>query len=133
MTQRRISSYQSACFAFPYVTHFRAMRFVAQFMVIVVIAHVMGLVLPWYACVAVAFIAGYFLKSRRNFLAGFMALAVLWTFNAWLADAASSSTLPLRVAQILGLHSVGMGLFADGCGGRSGWWLRDNVGRDAEC
>jgi hypothetical protein len=82
------------------------MRFIAQFIVIVVVAHVMGLVLPWYACVAVAFIAGYFLKSRQNFLAGFMALAVLWTFNAWLADAASSSTLPLRVAQILGLHSV---------------------------
>jgi hypothetical protein len=84
------------------------MRFIAQFLVIMVVAHVMGLVLPWYACAAVAFLAGYFLKSRHNFLAGFLALALLWTFNAWLADSASSSTLPLRVAQILGLNQVGL-------------------------
>lgn len=82
------------------------MRFIAQFIMIVVVAHLLGLFLPWYACAAVGFIAGYFLKSRQNFLAGFLAIAVLWTFNAWLADLSSSSSLPLRVAQLLGVHKV---------------------------
>ena len=84
------------------------MRFIAQFIVIIITAHLLGLFLPWYACAAVAFLAGYFLKSRQNFLAGFLAIAVLWTFNAWLADVSSSSTLPLRVAQLIGVGSVGM-------------------------
>jgi len=84
------------------------MRFIAQFIVIAVIAHLAGMFLPWYVCAIVAFIAGYFLKSRQNFLAGFTAIAALWILNAWLADMSSSSTLPLRVAQILGLQSVGL-------------------------
>jgi len=80
------------------------MRFIAQFIIIIISAHVLGLILPWYAFVAAAFLAGYFMKSRHNFLAGFLAIAILWIFNAWMTDAASSSTLPLRVAQILGLQ-----------------------------
>ena len=84
------------------------MRFIVQFVVIVVISHLLGLFLPWYGCAAVAFVAGYFLKSRLNFLAGFLAIAVLWTFNAWLADVSSSSTLPLRTAQLLGVQTVGL-------------------------
>lgn len=84
------------------------MRFIVQFIVIVVAAHLLGLFLPWYACAAVAFIAGYFLKSRHNFLAGFLAIAVLWTFNAWMSDLSSSSSLPLRVAQLLGVGSTVM-------------------------
>lgn len=83
------------------------MRFIAQLVVIIIASHLLGLFLPWYACVAAAFLAGYFLKSRQNFLAGFLALAILWTFNAWLADISSSSTLPLRVAQIFGMNSAG--------------------------
>ena len=84
------------------------MRFIVQVIAIVVSAHLLGLFLPWYACAGVAFIVGYFLKSRQNFLAGFLAIAILWTFNAWLTDLSSSSSLPLRVAQLLGLGSVGM-------------------------
>ncbi|HTF20224.1 MAG TPA: hypothetical protein VK658_19270 [Chryseolinea sp.] len=84
------------------------MRFIVQFIAIVITAHLLGLFLPWYACAAVAFIAGYFLKSSQNFLAGFLAIAVLWTFNAWMADLDSSSSLPLRVAQLLGVGSAGM-------------------------
>jgi hypothetical protein len=82
------------------------MRFIAQFIAIVVSAHLLGLFLPWYTCAIVGFIAGYFFKSRHNFLAGFLAIALLWTFNAWLADLSSSSSLPLRVAQLLGVHRV---------------------------
>lgn len=84
------------------------MRFIVQFIVIVITSHLSGLFLPWYGCAVVAFIAGYFLKSRLNFLAGFLAIAILWTFNAWLADISSSSTLPLRTARLLGIHSVGL-------------------------
>ncbi|MGC3948795.1 MAG: hypothetical protein QM762_30565 [Chryseolinea sp.] len=82
------------------------MRFIAQFIVIVITSHLLGLFLPWYGCAVVAFLAGYFIKSRQNFLAGFLAIAVLWTFNALIADLSSSSTLPLRVAQLFGTSSV---------------------------
>jgi hypothetical protein len=84
------------------------MRFIVQFIVIIITAHLLGLFLPWYACAAIGFLAGYFLKSRQNFLAGFLAIAVLWTFNAWISDVSSSSSLPLRVAQLIGVGSVGM-------------------------
>jgi hypothetical protein len=87
------------------------MRFIAQFIVIVIISHLLGLFTPWFSCAVAAFFAGYFVKSRQNFLAGFMAVAILWTFNALIADLSSSSTLPLRVAQLFGTNSVSVVYF----------------------
>lgn len=82
------------------------MRFLAQFIVIGVISHLVGYFTPWYGFAIVAFLAGYFINSRQNFLAGFAAIALLWTIDALLADMSSSSTLPLRVAQLFGGSSV---------------------------
>ena len=90
--------------------------------------------MPWYGCAVVAFLAGYFIRSRQNFLAGFMAIAILWTFNALLADLSSSSTLPLRVAQLFGASSTlvvylctaVVGGLVGGFAAMSGAMLKDN-------
>ena len=80
------------------------MRFSVQFFSILVMSHLLGLFLPWYIITIIAFLCGYFLKSGQNVLAGFLAVAILWTFNAWLADTLSSSALQVRMADILGLN-----------------------------
>jgi hypothetical protein len=77
------------------------MKFVIQFVAILFSAHLLALFMPWYCIALAAFIMGYMLKSNANFLAGFLAIAALWTFNAWLIDSGSSSDLANRVANIL--------------------------------
>ena len=83
------------------------MKFIVQFIAILFFAHLLDLFMPWYCIALAAFLIGYFVKSKYNFLAGFLAIATLWTFNAWLIDSSSSSDLPGRVAQILVLpHKI---------------------------
>jgi len=79
------------------------MKFIVQFIAILFFAHLLDLFLPWYSFALAAFVVGYFLKSKLNFLVGFLAVATLWTFNAWLIDSAASD-LSTRVAQIFNLH-----------------------------
>lgn len=76
------------------------MKFVIQFVAILFSAHLLALFMPWYCIALAAFIMGYMLKSNANFLAGFLAIAALWTFNAWLIDSGSNSDLANRVANI---------------------------------
>ncbi len=83
------------------------MKFIVQFIAILFFAHLLDLFLPWYSIALAAFVVGYFLKSRLNFLAGFLAIATLWTFNAWLIDSSSSSALATTVAEIFNLkHAI---------------------------
>ena len=84
------------------------MKIFIQVVAIIFMAHLLAMFLPWY-CIAIApFILGYLLKSERNFLAGFLAIAILWMFNAWLLDASSSSDLPQRVAMIFSLQRTAL-------------------------
>jgi hypothetical protein len=59
------------------------MKFLIQFLAIVFLAHLLAMLLPWYAVAIAAFAMGFLLKSQYNFLAGFLAIATLWLFNAW--------------------------------------------------
>jgi len=79
------------------------MRFIIQFVAIIFSAHLLALFMPWYCIAIAAFVMGFLLKSKANFLAGFCAIAVLWIFNAWLADSASTSDLADRVARLFSL------------------------------
>jgi hypothetical protein len=82
------------------------MKFIVQFIAILFFSHLMDLFLPWYSTAIAAFVVGYFLKSRLTFLAGFLAIATLWTFNAWLIDSSSTSDLATRVSHIFHLSHV---------------------------
>lgn len=81
------------------------MKFVIQFFAILVAAFIAQLFLPWYSLAVVALAMGYFFKSNANFLAGFLAIAVLWFLKAWWADAHTVSDLSTRVATILMVKS----------------------------
>jgi hypothetical protein len=84
------------------------MKFIVQFIAILFFAHLLDLFLPWYSIALAAFVVGYFLKSRFNFLAGFLAIATLWTFNAWLIDSSSTSDLATRVARLFSLDHAAL-------------------------
>jgi hypothetical protein len=84
------------------------MKFLIQYLAIVFLAHLLGLLLPWYAVAIAAFAMGVLLKSKYDFLAGFCAIATLWLFNAWLYDSSSTADLADRVARIFLLPSAWM-------------------------
>jgi len=79
------------------------MKFIIQFVAILFCAHLLALFMPWYCIALACFLMGYMLKSNANFLAGFLAIAALWTFNAWLADSSSPSDLANRVTVMFSL------------------------------
>lgn len=83
------------------------MKFLVQFLAILFFSHLLDLFMPWYCIALAAFLIGYFVKSKYNFLAGFLAIATLWTFNAWLIDSSSSSDLASVVARLFTLpHKI---------------------------
>lgn len=79
------------------------MKFILQIFGIVVLAHMFEIFLPWYSIALAAFIMGYIFKSKGNFIAGFLGIAMLWLFKAWLMDSASTTDLADRVAHIFSL------------------------------
>ena len=76
------------------------MKFLLQIFGIVVLAHMFEIFLPWYSIALAAFIMGYIFKSKANFLAGFLGIALLWLFKAWLMTSASTTDLAERVAHL---------------------------------
>src|SRR5688572_25866666 len=97
------------------------MKFILQVVVIAVLAHILELYLPWYYIAVAAFVGGYVLKSKANFLAGFCAIALLWAVNAWWINPEGSSDLAQRVANILMLkHIVLLYVFTAFLGGLVG-------------
>jgi hypothetical protein len=79
------------------------MRFLLQFVFIIILGYILELFFPWYTIAVAAFLLGYALKSKANFLAGFLAIGLLWTAKAWLTDNAGDSDLANRVAHIFTL------------------------------
>lgn len=82
------------------------MKFLVQLLAIIVLAYILELFLPWYYIAVACFVMGYALKSKANFLAGFMAIALLWLVKASLQNSAGSSDLAERVAHIFTLPKM---------------------------
>jgi hypothetical protein len=79
------------------------MRLTFQILFILILAFILELFLPWWSIALVAFIGGLLLKSKYNFLAGFIAIALLWFFKAFIIDTMAATTLTEKVAQIFKL------------------------------
>lgn len=83
------------------------MKFFFQLLAIMALTFLLELFLPWYYIAVAAFVGGYVLKSRANFLAGFLAIAILWCLYAWLQTntgaSAPSNDLAERTAHIFTL------------------------------
>ena len=81
------------------------MRFPVQIILIVVAGFFLELFFPWWSVAIAAFIGGLLLNTRMNFLAGFLAIGILWTFKALITDLSTNSDLADRVARIFMLQS----------------------------
>ncbi|HEY9049377.1 MAG TPA: hypothetical protein VIN08_25925 [Ohtaekwangia sp.] len=76
------------------------MKFLIQVIAIFLLSYILEMFLPWYSLALAAFAVGYLLKSRVNFLAGFIAIGALWFFQAWMIDSRGASDLAGKVALI---------------------------------
>lgn len=84
------------------------MRFFFQILAIVILGFLLELFLPWWSIAIAGFLGGLFLNTRMNFLAGFLAIGLLWVGNAMVMDLSSPSDLADRVARIFMLHNKGL-------------------------
>lgn len=75
-------------------------RFLIQGLVITILASLLELVLPWWSIAIAAFIGGWIFKSNLNFVAGFIAIALLWLVTAVVIELSSAADLTDRVANI---------------------------------
>jgi hypothetical protein len=81
------------------------MRFPFQILVIMVLGFFLELFLPWWSVAIAAFTGALFMNMRMNFLAGFLAIGLLWVVKALLIDLSTDSDLADRVTRIFMLHN----------------------------
>jgi hypothetical protein len=79
------------------------MKFVLQVIGTFFLGYVFELFLPWYSIAFAAFIMGFILRSKANFIAGFLGIGLLWLFKVWLMDSDTATDLADRVARIFSL------------------------------
>jgi hypothetical protein len=81
------------------------MKFLISTLLIALLSFLCGLYLPWWGFALAACLIGALLpqKPGLSFLAGFLALFILWGGLACFIDAANNSILSAKIAQILPL------------------------------
>jgi len=77
------------------------MKMLLQIIAIVIFGYIAEYFLPWYSIAIIAFVFGFLLRSNANFLAGLIAIALLWGFEMWMIDSIASTDLASRVSMIL--------------------------------
>ena len=80
------------------------MKFLAQLLAILVLGFLFELLLPWWSIAIAAAIGGFTLKTKANFLAGFLGIALLWLTKALLIDMQSTAPLADQIAAIFKLQ-----------------------------
>lgn len=81
------------------------MRFPVQIIVIIILGYLLEQFFPWWSVAIAAFLGGLLVTTRLNFLAGFLAIGLLWTGKALVTDVSSDSEFADRVARIFMLHN----------------------------
>ena len=79
------------------------MRLIYQILFITILAFILELFLPWWSVAIAALCGGLLLKSKHNFTAGFIAIALLWFAKAFVTDVMAATALTEKVAQIFKL------------------------------
>lgn len=96
------------------------MKFLIQFIAIAIIAFVLELFMPWWSIAIAAFAAGFALKSKANFLAGLLGIAILWLSKALIMEVSAAAPLADRVAGIFSLNKPLLMLLTSLIGGLVG-------------
>lgn len=81
------------------------MRFPVQIIVIIILGYLLEQFLPWWSVAIAALVGGILVNTRLNFLAGFLAIGLLWIGKALVTDVSSDSEFADRVARIFMLHN----------------------------
>jgi hypothetical protein len=78
-------------------------RFFIQILVIIILASLLELFLPWWSIAIAAFTGGFFFRTGANFLAGLLSIGLLWLATSVIIDLSSSTSLTENIAQIFTL------------------------------
>jgi hypothetical protein len=83
------------------------MKLLINIFLIMVFAAIFQLFLPWWSIALVAFIIGYFNTQNafQAFVAGFVAVSILWGGYAFFLDHANEQILSSKIAQLFTLSS----------------------------
>jgi hypothetical protein len=111
------------------------MKFLTYIGITIVAALGLTVLLPWWSAALAGFISGFFFSQSggKNFLAGFIALFLVWAGLAWWIASGTDSLLPQRIAEIFMIGSLGpMGIIAvtgliGGLTGGLGAWAGGNL------
>jgi hypothetical protein len=79
------------------------MKFLIQVLLIILLAFVLELFLPWWSIAIAGFLAGLLLNTQANFLAGLLGIGLLWTLTALYIESNAAAPLVDRVASIFSL------------------------------
>lgn len=82
------------------------MRFIIQVLFITILASALELILPWWSIAIAAMLGGYFFRTRVNFVAGFLSIAILWTITSVIIDISAAAPLTERVASLFSLSKT---------------------------
>lgn len=79
------------------------MKFLIQVAVILVLALILAFFLPWWSVAIAGFVGGWAFHKRteKDFLAGLVAVMVLWAVMGWLAQMGNDPAIFQRVSQLL--------------------------------
>lgn len=91
------------------------MKFLATILLIGIFGYASFLfseVIPWWGFVPAALIASWLIPQKvgHSFLAGFLAIAILWFFLAFRANSLNDGILSAKMAAILPLQGSSIGL-----------------------
>jgi hypothetical protein len=83
------------------------MKFFIQVISTIIVCLVLQLFLPWWSITIGAFGVAYFTgnKSFISFLAGFIAIVLLWSVFAFYLDFKTDSILTVKINQLLPLNA----------------------------
>jgi|SRR5690606_38880166 hypothetical protein len=81
------------------------MKFTVQLIAIVIMGWLLEMFLPWWSIAIAGFIGGFAFRSKSNFTAGFLAIALLWFVHAFIIDLQASAPLSEKIATLLMVKS----------------------------
>lgn len=79
---------------------------IIQIIIIALLGYLFELFLPWWSIAIAAALGGTFLRSKANFIAGFLGIGVLWFAAAVLIDFTSPSELADKVAPVFMVNNT---------------------------
>lgn len=86
------------------------MKFLAHFIVVLLLSWMLQAVLPWWTMAIGAFATGLYFRQGgvRSFFAGLLGVGLLWFGMAWYSDMSTDSILSTKVAGIFPTKTVGL-------------------------